>query len=215
MADEAAGDVWVDSWFTIWYQPRATIRRIVDTDPKKFVLGIAWFAGAMAALNSTLMVAATRFPSGARHFPQFGPIGIAFAAFLCGVFSVIGLYGLGALYRWSGYILGGTAQAVEVRAALAWAQVPGLYLAAVMIIATMLGLNTLAVPPSVSTFSVVQSIVGIWLAIISLKCLGEVHRFSAWRALGAILLGTLAVIGVALGVVITIWLAVRFGRSLG
>jgi hypothetical protein len=36
-----AGDVWVDSWFSIWYRPRAAIRAIVDTDARKFVLGLA------------------------------------------------------------------------------------------------------------------------------------------------------------------------------
>jgi hypothetical protein len=212
MNGEAARDIWVDSWFTIWYQPRATIRRIVDTDPRKFVLAIAWCAGAVAALNSALMASATHLPSGAPHLPQFGPMGIAFAAILFGLFSIVGLYAAGALYRWSGHILGGTATAVEVRAALAWAQVPGLYLAAVTIIATMLGLITPTVPPSISTFNVIESIIAIWLTIIALKCLGEVHRFSAWRALGAILLGSFAVIAVVFGVVITIWLAVRIGR---
>jgi hypothetical protein len=49
--------------------------------------------------------------------------------------------------------------------------------------------------------------------VISLKCLGEVHRFSAWRALGAILLGILAMIGMAIGVLAAIWLAVVAARA--
>jgi Yip1 domain len=213
-ADEAAGDVWVDSWFTIWYRPRATIRRIVDTDARKFVLGIAWMTGALAALNSQVMVATVDLPANVPHLPRLGPIGIAIVAFIFGVISVASLYGLAALYRWACHILGGTAQAVEVRAALAWSQVPGLYFAVVMIIAAVLGLYTPPAPPAVSPLSLVESIVGFWVFVVSLKCLGEVQRFSAWRALGAILLGTFAMFGVALGLVITIWLAVRFGRSL-
>ncbi len=217
MADEVAddaGDVWVDSWFTIWYRPRATMRRIVDTDPRKFVLLIAWMAGALAALNSQVMVATIDLPANVPHLPRLGPIGIAIAAFIFGVISIVSLYGLAALYRWAGHILGGTARAAEVRAALAWSQVPGLYLAVVMIIAAVLGLYTPPAPHGVSSVSLIESIVGFWVFVISLKCLGEVHRFSAWRALGTILLGTFAMIGVVLGVVITIWLAVRFGRSL-
>jgi hypothetical protein len=66
----------------------------------------------------------------------------------------------------------------------------------------------------VSPLSLIESIVGIWIFVISLKCLGEVHHFSAWRALGAILLGTFAMLAVAAGIVITIWLAIRVGRSL-
>ena len=53
MADEAASDIWVNSWFTIWYEPRATIRRIVDTDAHRFVAGIAsWGATATARWRS-------------------------------------------------------------------------------------------------------------------------------------------------------------------
>jgi len=213
-ADAAAGDVWVDSWFTIWYRPRATIRRIVDTDPTRFVLGIAWLVGALGVLSSQVAVATTDFPANVPHWPRLGPIGIALMSFLGGVISDVSLYGFAALYRWAGHILGGNAQRVEVRAALAWAQVPGLYLAAVTIIATVLGFYTPPAPHTVSPLSLIESIIGIWVFVILLKCLGEVHRFSAWRALGTILLGTLAMFGVLVGIVVTIWLAVRFGRSL-
>jgi hypothetical protein len=213
-ADAAAGDVWVDSWFTIWYRPRATMRRIVDTDPTRFVLGIAWLVGAIGVLSSQVAVATIDLPANVPHMPRLGPIGIAIAAFLVGVISVVSLYGLAALYRWAGHILGGSAQAVEVRAALAWSQVPGLYLAVVTIIATVLGLYTPPAPHTVSPLSLIESIVGIWIFVILLKCLGEVHHFSAWRALGAILLGTFAMFAVAAGIVITIWLAIRVGRSL-
>jgi Yip1 domain len=212
--DAAAGDVWVDSWLTIWYRPRATMRRIVDTDPRKFVLGIAWLAGALALLNSQVAVATLDLPANAPHFPRLGPTGITIAAFLFGVLGVVGLYGVAALYRWAGGILGGTATAVEVRAALAWSQVPGIYFIVVTIIATMLGLYTAPAPHSVSPLNLVETVVGFWVLVISLKCLGEVHRFSAWRALGAILLGTLAILAVVLGVVITVWLAVWVGRAM-
>ena len=214
VADAAAGDVWVDSWLTIWYRPRATISRIVDTDPTRFVLGIAWLVGALAVLNNQVATATIDLPANVPHFPRLGPIGIAIAAFLFGVFSVVVLYGLAALYRWSGQILGGTATAVEVRAALAWSQVPGLYLVAVTIIATMLGFYIPPAPHTESPLNLVETIVGFWVFVIFLKCLGEVHRFSAWRALGTILLGTLAMFAVVIGVVATIWLAVWVGRSM-
>jgi Yip1 domain len=214
MADAAVGDVWVDSWFSIWYRPRATIRAIVDTDPRKFVLGLAWFAGALAGLNSQVMLATADLPSNFPHLPHFGPFGVAMVAMFSGLLSVASIYGLGALYRWAGAILGGTATAAEVRAAIVWSQVPELYLMVVIIIATVLGFNTPTIPPSTSLFSIVESVVGIWVFVISLKCLGEVHHFSAWRALGAILLGVLAMAGVAIGAIAAIWLAVVAARSL-
>ena len=33
-----------------------------------------------------------------------------------------------------------------------------------------------------------QLILGVWAVVVMLKCLGEAHRFSAWRALGAFIL---------------------------
>lgn len=218
MADEAAsyaaGDVWVDSWLSIWYRPRATIRRIVDTDARKFVLIIAWLGGALAAINSQIATTSVELPANVPHFPRLGPIGITIAAIIFGVLGIIGIYGLAPLYRWSGQMLGGTATTVEVRAALAWSQVPGIYFVIVTLIATMLGVYTTPMPHTTSPLNVVESLVGIWIFVISLKCLGEVHRFSAWRALGAILLGTLSILVVVAGVVITIWLAVWVGRAI-
>ena len=35
---------------------------------------------------------------------------------------------------------------------------------------------------------------GIWCFAIVLKCLGEVHEFSAWRALGSIFLVVLVIV---------------------
>jgi len=212
MADEvaaaAADDIWIDSLVTIWYRPRATIRQIVDTDPRRFVLGIAWLTGALGVLNSQVMLATIDLPPRVPHLPRLGSIGIAIAAFICGALGVAILYGFGALFRWAGYILGGIASAVEVRAALAWAQVPGLYLAVVMIFAAALGLYAPFATAAAFPAGLIRSIFGIWLFVILLKCLGEVHRFSAWRALSAMLLGFFAVFAVAAGIVITIWLAV-------
>jgi hypothetical protein len=213
VAEAAASSVWIGAWLTIWYRPRATIRRIVETDPTRFVLGIAWIAGALAVLNSQVMLTTIDLPPNAPHLPRLGASGIAIAAFIIGVVNIVVLYGLGALFRWSGQMLGGSAQAMEVRAALAWSQIPGLYLSIAMTSAMVLGLYTPPAPHTGSPLSLIESIIGIWAFVISLKCLGEVHRFSAWRALGAMLLGFFAVFAVAAGIVITIWLAVRVGHS--
>ena len=49
--DNGGPDLWISAWFTIWTSPRVTIRRIVNADPHKFVLGIAWFVGALTVLD--------------------------------------------------------------------------------------------------------------------------------------------------------------------
>ena len=45
---------------------------------------------------------------------------------------------------------------------------------------------------------IIQMPLWLWWLIVRLKSLGEVHRFSAWRALGASLIGLLLFGGVAL-----------------
>ena len=55
----------------------------------------------------------------------------------------------------------------------------------------------LLIPPvlAVAFFSVV---IGIWALFVFFNCLGEAHRFSAWKALAATILGVLIVLGVVI-----------------
>ena len=214
--DGDAGDIWVEAWLAIWVRPRATMRRIVDTDPRKFAVGIAFVAGALAMLNIRSGMFGAPMPRMHLRMPPIGPFSLALTALFMGGVSVALLYAFGALYRWSGAMLGGTADAVKVRAALAWSQVPGIYLTIVGIIAAALGTVPAASARSSthSPLALLDGGVAIWAFVISLKCLGEAHGFSAWRALGAILLGLLAILIVVFGVAITIWLAMAVGRAL-
>lgn len=214
---------WISPWFTIWTSPRATIRKIVDSDPRKFVLGIMWTAGALGALNLEVSLSQVRLPEGNDAAAMLGsPIVIAVLAFVLGVFAVIALYASGALLKWSGGILGGTASAVEVRSAIAWSNVPEIYLTTVGIILMIAGLYTpsfatspaAAIRSSFSAFNLLVLIVGIWAFVIQMKCLGEVHHFSAWRAFASILVGLLAVAGTVLAIVLVCTFAVMIGRSL-
>jgi hypothetical protein len=216
MDGEAAGDIWVEAWLSIWVRPRATIRRIIDADPRKFAVGIAFVAGALAMVNIRASLVNAPMPHMHMRMPHIGPLGLALAALFMGAVNVAMLFLFGALYRWSGAMLGGAADAVQVRAALAWAQVPEIYLTVVGIIVTALGLAgaPAGVYPQHSAFGLIEGVVTIWAFVISLKCLGEVHGFSAWRALGSVLLGLLAVALVLIAVMITVHLAISAGRAL-
>jgi Yip1 domain len=209
---------WISPWFTICSSPRATIRKIVDTDPKHFVIGIAWVAGALAALDLEMQFNGGSTPS----LPQFvtdwfsamGPFALAGLAFTLGVLGVGMLFVLGYLYRWSGGLLGGTATAVEVRAALGWTQVAGIYVTVLGVIVALLSPQSVDVQAGtlqpIWWWSIVRLLLGLWVFTISVKTIGEVHRFSAWRATMAMMLGNFAIgIVLALG-----FLAVMIGRGL-
>ncbi len=47
----------------------------------------------------------------------------------------------------------------------------------------------------------VEMVIGVWTIVAFLKCLGEVQGFSAWRALGSVLLSILAILVPILGIV--------------
>ena len=107
-----------------------------------------------------------------------------------------------------------TATAAEVRAALAWTQAPAIYVTILGVVIAILTPEAPArepgAPPGIPWWSVVRVLLGFWIFVISLKTLGEVHRFSAWRALVAMILGNFALgIAVLLGIV-----AVMIGRGL-
>jgi hypothetical protein len=52
------------------------------------------------------------------------------------------------------------------------------------------------IDPAFYKVIVVEGVLGIWGFVISLKCVGEVHRFSAWRAFLAILIPPIMVLAV-------------------
>jgi hypothetical protein len=105
-------------------------------------------------------------------------------------------------------LLGGVASQAEVRAAIAWSSVPGIAAEIVLLIAVLLGVPVphqrhvplSQIDPAFYKVLVVEGVLGFWGFIISLKCLGEVHRFSAWRALAAGLIPPLTAF-VAIGLI--------------
>ena len=183
---------------TVWTRPRATIRGIVDTEPTRWVMPLALTSGIVQTLNNaTQRNAGDTLPLGAilGMVLVLGPIG--------GVVSLyLGAFFIGLSCRW----LGGRANSTEVRAALAWCGVPTL--ATIPIWLLQLGIfgremftsemPSVEANPMLSILvvgtGIVEVILGIWSFVILLKMLGEVEGFSAWKALGALLLLMLAII---------------------
>jgi hypothetical protein len=203
MANGAGGSI--TSFFTIWTAPRATIRRIVDSDPTRNVIALAAVGPAIGALASQW----SRALGNNANLSVLWPIWVAVIVAVEAALGVLSLFILGAVFKWSGSLLGGVASRVEVRAALAWSQVPAIAAGIVLLIAVLLGVPVphqrhvllSQIDPAFYKVLVVEGVLGFWGFIISLKCIGEVHRFSAWRALAATLIPPLIAF-VAIGLIV-------------
>ena len=185
-------------FLSIWTQPRATIRRIVDSDPTRNVLALAAIGPAMSSLVSQWSAAM----NGSANQSVLWPLFVAFNVAIQAGLGILFLYISSVVFKWSGSLLGGVASRVEVRAALAWSQVPTIAIEIVLLLALFAGVpipkmlpgQLPQIDPAFYKVMVVVGVLGIWGLFINLKCLGEVHRFSAWRAFGAILIPLLIIL---------------------
>ena len=180
-------------FFSIWTEPRETIRAIVDADPTHGVIGLAMVSGALQRLELAWFRALSHPGSVGGFFPITVAIGVGFGAF----FGVVGVYAGAWLIRVFCRILGGIASLADMRAALAWSTVPGIAAASASILLVLLGVLS---PPEfkhskipVMTGSTIELgllnfTLTLWGFIVQMKCIGEVNRFSAWRAFGAVVL---------------------------
>jgi hypothetical protein len=179
-------------FLTIWLRPRATIRGIVDTSPSYLVIPLAMGGGVIQALSRAVQ----RNAGDQLSLRTLLILVVIFGA----IGGLIGLYIGGALVAWAGRRLRGTGTSEQVRAALAWSQVP-------MLATTPLWILQLALigdemfksdTPRLDAnegnaivlwvTGMMEIVLGVWGIVTALKCVGEVHQFSAWRALGSILL---------------------------
>jgi hypothetical protein len=185
-------------WFSIWRHPRATIQRIVDTDPTRLVL--VW--AAIGGLVETLNRASARSAGDTLELATILLISVVVGP----VVGILSLFLVGALLRWTGRWLGGVASQEQIRAAIAWSLVPYLWVSLMWIPELLLfgeemfttqtpRLDAAPVLAFVLLGMVVVEFAGtVWAFVVYLKCLGQVQNFSAWKALGNLLLVGLVVV---------------------
>jgi len=201
MANGAGGSI--TAFFTIWTEPRATIRRIVDTDPTRNVIALAAIGSAIGALSGQW----SKAMNSTTGLSVLWPVWVAVIVAVEAAIGVVSLYIGAAVLRWSGSLLGGVASNIEMRAAIAWSSVPGIAAAIVLLIAVLMGVpvpqsspGTIPhIDPAFYKVMTVEAVLGIWGFFVGLKCIGEVHRFSAWRAFVATLIpAAIAVVLIAI-----------------
>lgn len=196
--DQAPTEFPAKPWFSIWRRPRATIQQIVDSDPTRFVLGLAALSGVDEALNRA---------SGRSVGDDLDLSVILLTAVVFGSLGgILSLYIGGALVRWTGSWVGGRASSQDIRAAIAWGLVPALWVSLLWIPELLLvgaEMFTTETPRADANASLAFIILGlvtiemvgsIYAVVTVLKCLGQVQGFSAWKALGNVLLAGLVIV---------------------
>ncbi|MGC2274987.1 MAG: YIP1 family protein [Candidatus Binatus sp.] len=195
----------ITPFFTIWTEPRATIRRIVETEPTRYVIPLAAIGPVIGALGFEWVKA--------KELGNNGNLSVLWApwAFVAvkAALGVLTLFIGGVVLKWTGSLLGGVASAVELRAAIAWPQVILIGGGIIsLLVWVVLGMPvphfTPGTLPQIDSafhqFAIVGGMIGgafhFWCFVVGLKCIGEVHRFSAWRALAATLIPGLIALAV-------------------
>jgi hypothetical protein len=74
--------------------------------------------------------------------------------------GIVYLYIQGAVNRWTGGLLGGTAKSVEVRAAIAWSRIPTIVSTVIYVFGLLTGLLSAPVPSQ--NFDPMRAIVGMF-----------------------------------------------------
>jgi hypothetical protein len=168
------------------------MRAIVDTNPAFRVLPITMVGGILEAIQ---------FESLAGLGEQFSVAVILLIAVALGPpLGLVLLYAGAWIVEMSCRLLGGQADSREVRSALAWSSVPLLATIPLWIIrVALLGRELFTFEkPSLFTnptlaYILIATIIpelalSVWWMVVTVKALGEVQRFSAWKALSSMLL---------------------------
>jgi hypothetical protein len=177
----------LNPWFSIWIKPRATMKEVFQSTPRYVFL--LFLTGAFVQI---LDRAALRHSGDSMSLIQL--IVISLIGSLIG--ASIYYYLIPAILRWMGIKLGGIGTTERVRYSVAYSYIPMVYSLLIVWLPSffLFGIENFTtftpVVDSSSTltllfvlFVIVDLVIGIWSFIIFLKCLGEAHQFSAWKAL--------------------------------
>jgi hypothetical protein len=187
----------VNPWLDIWIRPRETIRAIVKFNPAYLFYLLAAIYGFPTGLQFAVNLAL------GERFPLWS---IAAGAVILSVgIGYIGLSIISGFLFWTGQWIGARGSYRNIRAAVAWSNVPTLVNVVIWIL--MMGMfgvglfmrgfdNTAIVGPQAGVVfiaMIAQTVTAVWSFIILLKALGEVQGFSAWKALLNVLIPTFMV----------------------
>lgn len=189
-------------WFSWWTKPRATIQQIVDFDPSYMAVPLVLVGGVFNALNRASMRSLG---------DQLDLTTIIIIALIIGpVAGLISWMIFGALIKWTGGWIGGRGDEDAIKAAIAWANIPVIFIGVLWFAEIPLFGHELftthtprldsSLPLALSliAFSLIEVVIGIWAIVLYLRALGQVQGFSVWKALlNSLLAGAVILIPIA------------------
>jgi len=206
-------------WVSIFTKTRATMRQILDENPRRLVHLLAMLGGVAETIGS--------------HIPDMPPFFTPSLGVLLVVKVILGaIVGLAALYLFgaavwlTGRMLGGKGTFVDVRAATAWSNVPAFWGVLLLLpLLAYLGTGALNLDPQsllgdpaglilLVPIGIAGIVLFFWRIVIYCKCIGEAHRFSAWHGFGAALIA-LVILSIPIAVMTVMALALGGLAALG
>jgi len=197
----------VNPWIAIVYRPRAAMRSVLDRDPRQYFFLIPLLT-TLVIIPSTLLNASAQidmFNEALRELQFVVTMKWIYVYLLFAVpatygFYLLHIYAFGWLYHFIGSRMGGHGTQEELRAACVWTLLPWFYYTALLIPFSLLfadlynpGLYSSAAfgTGAIARFMFMGFLnlaVVVYMAFIHAQCVAAAHRFSAWNALGVILL---------------------------
>ena len=180
----------MNPWATVWYNPRGTIRHLVETNQMHSFMLLITLGGWGNALSY----------SASYGVVDFMPLGqmLLFCVVAGPVAALIGVYLWSWLLGWSSRMMGGTANRTELRTGIAWSLAPVVYMLPLWGIKYILFRQELfqSDKPFIEShqflsalygfFQVIDIFISVYSFFILLSALMELNKFSVWRSIGAL-----------------------------
>ena len=174
----------MNPWLSMWTRPRATIRQIVNDDPKRLTLLVAALIGiaGVEACDAMMVV---------REARPLARIPVMPAVLAGAVQGVMGLYVGALLIQWTGKLIRSTADRTHIRAALAWSGVPTAWSLVIWIAINLMGRRASftdgtsnldanpQLPMLLLPLAVSGTVMIAWHPFVMFKALAEVQGVSA------------------------------------
>jgi signal peptidase I len=187
----------LNPWLSIWWKPQATINALTQRAGRTYTLLLVAIAGIGWMIDIAHPVL---------HWFTM----IAGAILLGPLFALLGLFLYGALLAWTGRPLGGTGSQGALRIGLAWAAMPNV-LAALVLVGAVAFFGQDFVRAYASTTDsgnllfeaiiVITAGLSLWSLILTVRVIGAVQNFGIWRSLANLALTIL--------IVLALWIPIR------